>query len=189
MTNLKRFDDGDDGNGSGNQLLSVATSVDVEGVSDDQRALYATIAKRIEENFQLLVEKNSDYGSVFIRSAVSSFADGTNAFDDIETEVLYRLYVRTEDKRGRFSNQQFNDGEDLVGETDTPNDCSNYWLLMAEFAENGAEHILRWIECSDLFEVNDPFGEAVHLIYSGGDDLYDEQYNEGDILAQNIFND
>lgn len=118
-------------------------SLDVDGASDQQLWMFAELATMVEDNYTTLVEKNLDYGTAFLNGAVREHVGSASPFEDAMESSLYRLFTRSSDKRDRFQEQVFGEGDDLVNEdaVETALDNANYWLLIAWTLENGEEHI------------------------------------------------
>lgn len=177
---LRRFGEKDGGEGGeDNDVLTMSLAVDVEDASDDQQWLYAYAFHTAKKNLETLVNKNIDYGSVFIESAVDAYVNGESEFDDVVTEILYRLKVRADDKDGRFGTQCFGDGNNYVEEDvdETASDNVNYWLLMQVIADYGEELVVKWVDNNTEYEISDRYGDEVDILC------------DGDVIASNIFDD
>jgi len=136
------------------------TSIDVSTATEEQKWLFAELADLVESNYETAVQKNLDYGSTFLTGAVREHVGSESPFDDAMETALYRLFTRAGDKRERFQQQVFGQGENLVNEDakETALDNANYWMLIAWTLEYGEEHIGMVLE--DLEEKKATIDEA-----------------------------
>jgi hypothetical protein len=115
--------------------VSLDTTVDAAGASDEQIAMYAQMADLFEDAFTTFVQKNLDYDSSFQSAGeIDQVLDsGHGPFDSAEAANLYKVFTRIQDKDQRFYSLVFCNTDDHVGESaaDTAMDAAVYWLMIA----------------------------------------------------------
>jgi len=119
---------------SDDSTVTLTTTVDTTGATDEQQQMYEEMARLFENRFALFVNKNLDYDSSFLSAGKVEQAldSGGGPFDSVTEANLYKLFTRIQDKDQRFYSLAFTDNEDRVGETaaETAGDAAVYWLMV-----------------------------------------------------------
>lgn len=117
------------------EYVTLTTTVDAEGASDEQLEMYREMATLFAEGFELFVKKNIDYDSSFLSAGkVDQILDnGDGPFDSEFEANLFKLFTRIQDKNQRFYSLAFCNNDDTVGEqmSETAADAAVYWFMVA----------------------------------------------------------
>lgn len=117
------------------RTVDLDTKVNVTDATDEQQAMYKSMAELVEQNFETFVNKNQDYGNSYLDTTVGYSLDGP--FNSQFEATVNGLLVRMNDKQQRLETLTFGaDGRVKESLMDTTLDLANYALMLAYVIEN-----------------------------------------------------
>lgn len=118
--------------------LTMSVTVNVEDMDPDDIERLARLAQMYEDSFMEVVEKNRDYSWSFLRTGEKLADHPSIPLDSTVRSQVFGLLTRSGDKRERFIENVFGNGDSSVSDPPhtTARENANYWLFMALILED-----------------------------------------------------